>query len=101
MNDILYEVLKSIAILATVLITRYLIPYLKSKTEQSKYAVIESVVKAAVEASEQSIKGDSLGPEKKTQAMHDIYKIVGDKISYEQINDLVESCVFAMNQPKK
>ena len=39
MNDILYEVLKSVVVLVLILITRYAIPYLKQKAENSLNAM--------------------------------------------------------------
>ena len=99
MNDILYEVLKSVVVLVLILITRYAIPYLKQKIENSKYDWVVKWVDIAVRSTEQTIFGDKMGLERKTIVTRFIKKLLLQKniaLSDEQLDNIIESAVFAM-----
>ena len=99
MNDILYEILKSVVVLVLILITRYAIPYLKQKAENSKYDWVVKWVDIAVKSTEQTIFGDKMGPERKAIVTRFIKKLLLQKniaLSDEQLDNIIESAVFAM-----
>lgn len=101
MNDILFEILKTVVIIAVILVTRYFIPALKSYVSRTNYAWIVAIVKDAVECAEQTIKEEKSGPKKKALVMETVGRIFSDaniNITQDQLNALVESAVYTMNK---
>jgi len=101
MNDILFETLKAVVVLAVILITRYAVPYLKQIVENSKYEWVVKMVDVAVKAAEQTIKDGE--KDKKTIVTEFIKSQLIQKnisISDEQLDNLIESAVYAMNEAK-
>ena len=52
MNDILFEALKAVLILAVILFTRYAVPWMKQAVENTKYNWIVKWVGIAVRSAE-------------------------------------------------
>lgn len=103
MNEILFEILKAVLILAVILITRYAVPYVKSLVENSKYSWLVKWVDIAVQSAEQTVFGEKTGVEKKMIAHEFIKKILDSKnikITDEQLDNLIESSVYEMNGGK-
>ena len=101
MNDILFELLKAVIVLAVVLLTRYALPYLKQVVERSRYEWVLQWVDVAVRSAEQTIQEG--GQEKKAIVTEFIREqLIQKKISLsdEQLNNLIESAVYAMNESK-
>ena len=99
MNDILFEVLKSTIIIVIILITRYLVPYLKMEVQTSKYAELVDWVEKAVKDAEQTITESGKGDLKKQKVADFIIKYAIDKgvnITYEQVSVLIEAAVKTM-----
>jgi hypothetical protein len=94
MNDLTFIVLKTVIIIATTLVTYYLIPLLK-------YKYASTVISDAVTAMEQVIKEEKSGSLRKEKVMEYAKKVLGHSLSEEQINDLIEAAVFAMNKDRK
>ena len=101
MNTVLFEALKAVVIISIMLIMRYLIPYLKSLVEKSKYAQVVEWVGKAVLMAEQTVLGTKAGAEKKAIVIDFIKRMLMQKniaITDEQLNILIESAVFAMKK---
>ena len=101
MNDVLFEILKAVVVLAVILITRYAVPYLKQIVDNSKYEWVMKMVDVAVKAAEQTIKDGE--KDKKTIVTKFIKSQLIQKnisISDEQLDNLIESAVYAMNEAK-
>ena len=101
MNSILFEILKAVVILAVILLTRYAVPYLKQILENSKHEWVVKWVDVAVKSAEQTIKDGE--KDKKTIVTEFIKSQLIKKnisISDEQLDNLIESAVFAMNGGK-
>ena len=101
MNNILFEVLKAVVILVVILLTRYAVPYLKLILENSKHEWIVKWVDVAVKSAEQTIKES--GEDKKDIVTKFIKSQLIQKnisISDEQLDNLIESAVYAMNENK-
>lgn len=99
MNDILYEILKSVIVLVLILITRYAVPYLRQKIENSKYDWVLKWVDIAVKSTEQTIFGDKKGAERKAIVTKFIKEMLLQKnvsLSDEQLDNIIEAAVFAM-----
>lgn len=103
MNDILYEILKSVAVLVLILITRYAVPYLRQKIENSKYDWVLKWVDIAVRSTEQTIFGDKKGAERKAIVTKFIKQMLLQKnisLSDDQLDNIIEAAVFSMkNKP--
>ena len=103
MNDILFEVLKAVLTIAIMVGIRYFIPWAKNTIDSSKLSIVVELITAAVKAAEQTITGTKNGAEKKAIVVKFIKEQLKAKnidISDEQIDALIESAVYAMNQAK-
>lgn len=101
MDETLFALLRIVVIFAVVILTKYLVPYMKSKIEQSNLNYVATLVSDAVKAAEQTIKAAGAGVEKKaivTEFLHNILTAKNISISDEQLDTLIESAVFAMKQ---
>lgn len=56
MNDILLEILKSVLIIATMIIVRYLVPYIKNKTTEIECKIAESDYKELLDYIEKAVR---------------------------------------------
>lgn len=98
MRDIILEVLKLTIMIATMLITRYAIPWLKAKTENSVMQALIDWTAQAVLAAEQMHDAGS-GAEKKAIVTEFIKKLLIQKnisLSDEEIEMLIEAAVRQM-----
>lgn len=103
MRDIVLELLKLTIMIATMLITRYLVPWLKAKTETEMMGVIVDWALQAVLAAEQAHQAES-GPERKAIVIRFIKQILEQKnlaLSDEEIDTLIEAAVKQMNTYKE
>lgn len=101
MNDVLFDVLKAVVMLAIVLLARYAVPYARSLVEDTKYEWIARWVELSVRHAEQTVFGDKTGPEKKAIVTEFIKGLLIQKnisISDEQLDTLIESAVYTMNR---
>ena len=99
MSDILYEILKSVLVLVLILISRYAVPYLKQRLENSKYDWVVRWAEIAVRSAEQTVFGDKKGAERKAIVTKFIKEMLLQKnvsISDEQLDSIIEAAVFAM-----
>lgn len=102
MNDILFGVLEVVIVALVAAAARYLVPYLREKLAQSRYAWLVDVIAAAVRGTEQLV-GSGHGPDKKKAVIAYIAEWLTDhkcKITEEQIDQLIEAAVQAMNAEK-
>lgn len=100
MDQILFAILQCVLVVVAGLITRYVVPWLKTKLDSEKLNVLEIWVKAAVTAAEQVFFGSSMGSEKKVYVTDAIKKYLdskGLKITDEQLNILIEAAVKELN----
>ena len=101
-RDIIMQALKLIIMVATALITTYLIPWIKSHTDATKLYAVMRWAHEAVMAAEQ-IYGAQTGPEKKKFAMAFLRKVVDAAhidITDAELSTLVEAAVGQMNADK-
>lgn len=100
MHEILVDVLVFAITVATIVVTRNVVPYIKNLIKDSQYADILDIVELAVKSAEQIYKQPKQGKAKKA----DVYKYVtgwlnarGIRLTEEDIDRLIEACVFTMN----
>ena len=91
MSAILTIILKAVISIVAILITGYLVPYLKEKK-------IYDYVVISVQAAEQMIKGSGSGVEK--YALVEGWLIEKFKLSSEDAKALIESAVYELNLMK-
>ena len=99
MTDLTFNILKIVVSVVAALIALYLVPYLKNKLQDDKYAQLMLMVTTAVQAAEQTI-GTGQGKLKKAEVISfvsDWMNKNGIVISEDQLSQLIESAVFQMN----
>lgn len=100
MDQILFSILQCVLVIVAGLITRYVVPWLKTKLDAEKFNTLEQWVKLAVAAAEQVYCKNCQGIEKKTYVMVELKKYLaskGIKITEEQLDILIEAAVKEMN----
>lgn len=102
MNDLTFNILKIAVTLATVFISAYLIPLLKEKLNDSKYNRLLEMVEIAVRAAEQTIHSEgSIKKDQVTQFVTQWMLDHGIAITQDQLDQLIEACVFNMKREVK
>lgn len=101
MNDITLKILELVVVVAVILMTRYVIPWIKSNTAINQNAIIVELVNAAVLFAEQTMTGGSVKKEAVMSLVCDALAEKGIDVTHDQIDALIEAAVFAMNQNKK
>ena len=103
MNDILFTVVQCVVLVLSVIVSRYLIPLVKTKLMKYQHEEIYNIALEGVRCVEQVI-GGGKGKEKKEKVIKYVLSYAhnrGINITSEQIDLLIESAVFAMNGGKK
>lgn len=98
-RDIIMQILKLVVMVATALVTTYLIPWIKSHTDTEKLYAVMRWAHEAVMAAEQ-LYGAKNAVEKKKYARIFLRKMVKDAkvdISDEELDMLIEAAVGEMN----
>lgn len=98
MNDILFELLKLIVMIAVLLIMRYAIPWIRSRIGVEKMAEIEKWAEKAVLMAQQ-VYWEKSGEERKeivTKFLQEMLIAKNISISEEQLNILIEAAVKQM-----
>lgn len=102
MRDIYIEIAKLVLMILAALVTRYLIPWLKAKTQSETMSVLIDWAMQAVLAAEQAHQAEA-GPERKAIVTKFIKKILQQKniaLSDEEIDVMIEAAVKQMNAAK-
>ncbi len=90
------DIIQAVISLVAVLITSFLIPYLKEKISKEKYEKLKTWVSVAVNAAEQ-LYGSKTGQQKK-QYVLDYLSAKGITININEIETLIESEVYKLTQ---
>lgn len=104
MDDITMILLKVVISVCAALITAYVLPYIKTLKDDARYAKVIEVVELAVRAAEQVIRDPKSGQIKKARVLKVVRKWLGEHnidISEDEIDQLIESAVYAMKQGKE
>lgn len=112
MSEQMFEIVKVVVstvtpvIVATIgiIVTRYLVPWLKSKMSKTDWETLEALANTAVQSAEQLWKNEpESGSDKKRYALKLLADAVnenGQRITQAQLEALVEAAVKAMNDSK-
>ncbi len=98
MNDIIFEIVKVVVMVAALVITRYLVPWLKEKIGADKLAVAEKWARYAVLKAQQALWAES-GKDRKayvTEFLKEILIAKNIALSDEQLDVLIEAAVKQM-----
>lgn len=98
MNDIVFEMMNLVVMIAAAAVSIYLVPWLKEKIGTDKLAQIEKWVKYAVEMAQQVYEAEP-GEERKGIVLEFVENLMIAKnisITDEQLNVLIESAVKEM-----
>ena len=104
MSEVTFGILKITISVAAALLTVFVIPLLKEKLEDVKYKKLVDKVKVAIRAAEQTIKGSGQGHIKKNEVLTYMTAWMlrkGIIITDDELNQLIEAAVFAMNNTKE
>ena len=102
-NDVTDIVVKIVVGLCFALITKFIIPYLKTLRDDARWKRLIDMVQTAVEAAEQTIKSPGSGAEKKEEVLKfvsDWLTKQGIEVTSEELDNLIESAVKKMNDKK-
>lgn len=95
MSEITLEAVKLIVMFLALIITRYLIPWLKASVDTNKMSQIVTIVESGVQMAQQVYKNES-GQKKKEIVLEYVNKMLkskGLKISEEELDVLIEAFV--------
>ncbi len=98
MSDIIFEILKVVIMLAVVLVTRYLVPWIREKIGNDKLEVAEKWAKYAVLKAQQVMQTEN-GQERKayvTEFLKEILTAKNISLTDEQLDVLIEAAVKTM-----
>ena len=95
----LTPIVQAVITLVSLLITTFLIPWIKAKCDAKKLETIYRWVTFAVEAAEQIIKGDDMGESKK-QFVVDFLAEKGYRIDMDSLNTMIEAAVYQLKSAK-
>lgn len=98
MNEIIFEVIKVLVMVVVLVITKYLVPWLKEKIGADKLAMAEKWVKYAVLKAQQVLWVES-GEDRKayvTEFLKEILIAKNIALSDEQLDVLIEAAVKQM-----
>lgn len=99
MNDIIFQIINLVVMVATLVIVRYVVPWIKKKVGAETLNTVSEWARKAVLYAEQVMTA-STGEEKKqavTEIIKEIVKANKINITDEQIDILIESAVKQMN----
>lgn len=96
MRDLIMTILTAGVQLIIMVALGYLIDYLSTKIGMEKLKRYYEIAKTFVQAVEQQM-GPGNGPDKKTQVFNLLKKVIGNKLTDEEIDKLIEAAVFEMN----
>lgn len=104
MSDVTFLILKVVLSAAIATVSVYVVPALKTYVEEHKDQKIWGIIETAVRAAEQTVRGEGQGKFKKQKvldAVKEQLKKAGIEITDEQLDDLIEECVYLLNNPEK
>lgn len=100
MHDYVIDILVFVITVLGIILTKNVIPYLKTLIKTSDYADIFDIVEVAVKAAEQKCTAPKQGKAKKA----DVYNFVshwldnkGIHITEDELDRLIEAAVYSMN----
>lgn len=103
-TEIIVLITKIIFAIIGVILTKVVVPVIKQWYENNVREDIKAVIKEAVEAAEQTVKGSGKGIIKKDKVLKtvsDWIKSKGYNVDDELLDDLIEAAVYGLNKGKE
>lgn len=97
MDEKLFDIIYLVVILIAAIITRYLVPVLKAKVEDTKFLELKSFIRKAIAWAETVISGSGMGTDKFNLVLEKVVAWINDrgiKLSEEQAKILIQG-IFA------
>jgi len=100
MDNLIFSIIQIVVTVICAIVARYLIPWLRSRLDGSRYELAAMIIEHLVQAVEQTMSPAAHGYQKYdtvvslAKRMLDKY---GIDLSDEQVSALIESAVYAMN----
>ena len=101
MDEFTMLILKIVVSVCAALITYYVVPYIKTLKEDSRYQSVIEMIEIAVRAAEQVIREPGQGKLKKAEVVQFVSKWLernGIVILEDQLDQLIEAAVYSMKQ---
>ena len=101
MNDIVFEVIKSVIGIAVMVLVRYAVPYMKAQVKSSDLAWLYDWAVYSVNAAEQTVTESGKGAYKKAIVKDFLVNLAKESnlsITDAQIENLIEAAVYTMKQ---
>ena len=95
-NELLNNALYIVMSLAIVIVTRYLVPYLKAKLSAAEQEGLIQLIENLVQAAEQIFSGEKMGEQKKEYVVNALSE-KGVLIT-ESVNAMIESAVYSLDK---
>lgn len=95
-NEILNYALYIIMSLAVVVVTRYLVPYIKARLTAAEQEGLIQLIENLVQAAEQLFAGEKMGEQKKEYVVNALTE-KGVLIT-ESVNAMIESAVYSLDK---
>lgn len=98
MDDIVFEILKCVVMVAALIVARYFVPWIKSVIETNNLSVVVEWVSSAVLMAQQVYTG-AKGSDKKETVVKFLKSVLAEKnitITDEQLDTLIEAAVKEM-----
>ena len=101
MNEIIFESVRCVVVIAIMVLVRYAIPLLKTKVKSSNLAWLYDWAVYSVKAAQQTYTGNGMGSMKKAIVKDFLLQLTKEydvAITDAQLENLIESAVYAMKQ---
>lgn len=99
MQEVQFKLISLVITIIMILITYYLVPYLKKKLGKEKFDEVYSWVSIAVNAAEQIFDEPGLGEKKKDYVLK-FLQDRGINLTYQELDALIEAVVYEINKNK-
>lgn len=96
MKDLIMTILTAGVQLVILVGLGYAIDFLKTKTSTENLQKYYNLIKTFVQAAEQQL-GTGTGPQKKAAVVAMVQKVIGNRLTADEIDKLIESAVFEIN----
>lgn len=103
-NEIIVLITRIVFAVIGIVLTKVVIPVIKQWYENNVRTDIKAVIKEAVEAAEQTVKGSGKGTIKKDKVFKTVSDWMGSKgyeIDEKMLDDLIEAAVYGLNKGKE
>lgn len=100
-DELTMMVLKIVISVCAALITAYVVPYINTLKEDTRYSTVLNMIGLAVRAAEQTITAPGQGSLKKATVIAFMTKWLGGKgivVSDDDLSELIEAAVYQMKR---